>query len=132
MKNEYTIISGLLLLIGIAVSVFLWFQVKNQVVTFDYVNVQVVGVEESRPNGYKGSVEYKVTARHEGEEKVVHNVSNAYMFVPGGMVQVVEANGVLYADEDGAKTSTNTALYYLSGQGKRSSISFRLKAEYQV
>lgn len=112
MKQKHTLIFGILLLIGIATSVFLWFQVNNQSYTLNRVNVQVVSVKEERPLGLKGGVEYIVTVRHEGKEKKLNNVSSAYQYIIGGMTEVFESNGALYADEDGVKTSSNIALYY--------------------
>lgn len=114
MKKKYSLAIAVLLLIGIASSVFLWIKVKNQDIAFQKVIAVVSSVEKLHPIGYKGGMEYKVMVRRDGREKEVHNIRKGFQYYVGKMVEVVEADGVLYEDEDGVRTDTYLAYYYFA------------------
>ncbi|MDO4799882.1 MAG: hypothetical protein Q4A52_05120 [Bacillota bacterium] len=112
MKRKLNLVFGILLLLGVAVSVLLWFQVKNQNLTARPVSVLVTDVQKIVPADPRENTEYRVKAHYDGKEHEIHNIRNGFRYIVGLSVEVVEAGGVLYEDEDGVRSNTGIAYFY--------------------
>ena len=65
----------------------------------------------NRKTGSRTNI-YKVNVRYQGKEYELKNPHNTYMYPEGKEVKAYLANGKLYANEEGVKTSTPVAIVY--------------------
>lgn len=110
---------GIILWIAFVVCVIatvgLWFAVNNSNPEFEEVKAIVTSSETKQVvNKKTGSRTnfYEVKVRYDGKEYDLKNPHNTYMYPEGKTVTAYLANGNLYANEEGVKTSTPVAIVY--------------------
>lgn len=115
--KKFFIITGGLFFIGICVTVFLWFKVRDAKISYNKITVSVVSVEKIMPKDARETMKYRVKVRYDGTDRELNNVKKGFSYFAGQQVEVFESDGVLYEDEDGVRTSTMTFYYYLTSLG---------------
>ena len=99
----------------LVITVVLWFAMNRSNPEFEEVKVTVVSSETeqivNRKTGSRTNI-YKVKVRYDGETHDLHNPHNTYMYPEGKSVTAYLANGKLYANEEGVKSSTPVATVY--------------------
>lgn len=59
--------------------------------------------------------EYDIVVRYEGKDYDLKNAHNSYSYREGSMVTVYMANGKMYANEEGIRTSSPMGIAYFVG-----------------
>lgn len=99
----------------IVATVVLWFAMNGSDPEFEEVKATVISSETeqivNRKTGSRTTI-YKVKVRYEGEEYDLKNAHGTSMYPEGKVVTAYLANGKLYANEEGVKTSTPLATVY--------------------
>lgn len=108
---------GMLLFLGITVSGTLAMNLKKMDIHYHKVNVKVTDVEVIMPKDTTDTLKYIIKVQHNGEEKELKNVKMGFSYRAGNWVEVYEAHGQLYEDEDGVRTDSTLATYYFASLG---------------
>ncbi|MDO5603344.1 MAG: penicillin-binding protein [Oscillospiraceae bacterium] len=112
MKKKSTIL-WLATALCLIVTVGLWFAVNGSEVDYTEVSATVISSDTSyRKVMGKRQAVYEVTVEYNGVTYDLENVYSAASYFPGKSTTVYEANGHLYANTDGVKTSTPLATLY--------------------
>ena len=115
MKKTLVILSWCALVLCIVLAIIFWNLMNNSNPEFEEVTVMVTESKTeqivNRKTGSRTTI-YKVKVRFEGKEQELRNPHNTYMYPEGKEVTAYLANGKLYANKEGVKTSTPVATIY--------------------
>lgn len=102
-------------LICLVTTVVLWFLVNKSNPEYEEVEAIVSSSETTeivnRKNGTR-TYKYEVKVRYDGHIYDLGNVHNSYSYLEGKTITAYLANGKLYANKEGVKTSTPLANAY--------------------
>lgn len=111
---------GILTIIFIVATVFLRKNMDNAELDYKEVKATVVSAETVRKTiktGYSTSyqTEYNIVVNYQGKNYDLKNAHNTYSYREGSTVTVYEANGKLYANIEGVRTSSPAGIAYFVG-----------------
>ncbi len=115
MKKVY--ISGIITILCIVATVFLWILADNTDVDYTEVKAEVVSVATKetsvRVNYSRHTMtEYEVIVSYLGENYELQNVHGTYLYREGTTTTAYLSNGKLYANVEGVQSSTSAATAY--------------------
>lgn len=114
MKNK-SIFLWLITLACLILTVVFWFLMNNTEINYEEVTAVVTSASTTEViNKITGSRTpfYDVKVRYEGEEYNLENVHSLVGYSQGRSVKALLSNGKLYANEEGIKSTTPTAIIY--------------------
>lgn len=107
------IIMALITLASLVITIFLWFAVNRSEAEYSEVEVTVESSRTvTRRKGTTTTTIYEVKVKYNGETYDLNNCHNSYSYTEGKKVTAYLANGKLYANVEGVKTSTPLATAY--------------------
>ena len=111
---------GILTIIFIVATVFLRKNMDNAELEYTEVKATVVSAETVRKTiktGYSTSyqTEYNIVVHYQGKNYDLINAHDTYSYREGSTVTVYEANGKLYANVEGVRTSSPAGIAYFVG-----------------
>lgn len=114
------LVLGILTIIFIVATVYFRVNMDNMELEYTEVEVEVVSsetVHKTVRSKYSTSniTEYEIVVRYEGKDYDLKNAHNSYSYREGSRVKVYMANGKMYANEEGVRTSSPTGIAYFVG-----------------
>ena len=111
---------GILTIVFIVATVFLRQRMDNAELEYTEVQATVISsdtIHKTVKTQYSSSdiTEYKIVVRYEGKDYDLINAHNSYSYREGSTVTVLKANGKLYANEEGVRTSSPVGTAYFVG-----------------
>ena len=111
---------GILTIIFIVATVYLRINMDNMELEYTKVEAEVVSsetVQKGVKSKYSTSniTEYDIVVRYEGKDYDLKNAHNSYSYREGSKVTVYMANGKMYANEEGVRTSSPMGIAYFVG-----------------
>ncbi|MBR7928271.1 hypothetical protein KBI51_08860 [Aerococcaceae bacterium zg-ZUI334] len=110
-------LSGILLLLGIVISISLWTKAQKAALEYTTVEAMVESVETIYPKGIGEHLEYKVKVLFNGKEYELQNVIDGFSYYSSQKIQAFYADDVLYENIEGIKSNTNEAYIYFVSLG---------------
>ncbi len=115
MNKKKAVILWILFIACLAATVYLNRAVMNSDPEFEEVNVIVLSSKTvqyvNRKTGTRTN-KYEIEVMYDGQRQELINAHNAYSYREGATVKAYLANGKLYANPEGVKTSTPLAKVY--------------------
>lgn len=99
----------------LVLAIIFWFKMNNVEVEYDLVTAIVTDTSSKdliNKNTHNRTTFYKVKVRYEGKEYELQNVHGLSGYYKGASVKALLYNDKLYANEEGIKSSSPTAIVY--------------------
>lgn len=101
--------------VSLILTVIFWFLMNNQLVEYEEVSVVVTDTSSRdvvNKNTQNRTTFYEVKVEYEGKEYELQNVHSLVGYSKGRSVKALSANGKLYANEEGIKSTSWVAIIY--------------------